>query len=167
MLARLETADDIAAIRAVNTEAFGGPLEAALVDALRHDGVIIASLVAENHGVVIGHILFSRLVIETPTATIPAAALAPMAVTPEHQRRGVGSLLVQAGLDRCRAFGEQIVLVVGHPDYYPRFGFSHALTRNLRSPYDGEAFMALELHPGALAGVRGEVRYSPPFAAVS
>lgn len=167
LLTRLETAADIAAIREVNTEAFRGTLEAELVDALRHDGKVIASLVAEDRGAVIGHILFSRLSIETATKTIPAAGLAPMAVTPEHQRRGVGSVLVRAGLDRCRTLGEQIVLVVGHPDYYPRFGFSHALTRDLRSPYDSEAFMALELHPGALHGVSGDVRYPPAFERVS
>ena len=167
MLARLETADDIAAIRAVNTEAFGGPVEAALVDALRRDGLVVASLVADDNGVVVGHILFSRVFIHGSTTRVPAVALAPMAVVPARQRCGVGTLLMRAGLDACRAAGEQIVLVVGHPAYYPRLGFSHALTRDLRSPYEGEAFMALELHPGALAGVRGEVRYSPPFAAVS
>ena len=166
-LPRLETPDDIPAIREVNIEAFGGPLEAELVDVLRREGLVIASLVADDRGAVIGHILFSRLLIETDTSKIPAAGLAPMAVTPEHQRRGVGGMLVRAGLDQCRALGEQIVLVVGHPAYYPRFGFSHASTRDLRSPYDSEAFMALELHPGALQGIIGEVRYPPAFAAVS
>lgn len=164
---RLETANDLVAIREVNTQAFGEPAEAVLVDALRSDGKVIASLVADDRGFVIGHILFSRLVIETNAGAIPVAGLAPMAVAPTHQRCGVGTLLIHAGLDRCRVLGEQIVLVVGHPTYYPRFGFSHALTCNLRSPYNGEAFMALELRRGALEGVIGDVRYPPAFAEVS
>jgi putative acetyltransferase len=166
-IARLEAADDIAAIHAVNRDAFGGPDEAVLVDALRRDGLVIASLVADDNSAVVGHILFSRVFIHTATNRIPAVALAPMAVVPARQRRGIGSMLVRAGLERCRVLGEHIVLVVGHPAYYPRFGFSHALTGHLRSPYEGEAFMALELNPGALRGVTGEVRYPPAFAAVS
>ena len=163
---RLETPGDIAAIRAVNDQAFGGPAEGTLVDALRREGLVIASLVAEDNAAVVGHILFSRVFIHSDSAKVRAVALAPMAVVPARQRSGIGSTLVRAGLDRCRTLGEQIVLVVGHPTYYPRFGFSHALTRALQSPYDGEAFMALELVPGALADVSGEVRYSSPFAAV-
>ena len=119
------------------------------VDALRRDGLVIASLVADDNGVVVGHILFSRLFIHGDTSKILAVALAPMAVVPGRQRCGIGSMLIRGGLDTCRRLGERIVLVVGHPSYYPRFGFSHALTSNLRSPYDGEAFMALELRAGA------------------
>lgn len=167
VIARPETSSDIVAVRNVNTEAFGGPAEAELVDALRRDGLVIASLVADDNGVVVGHILLSRLFIHLDTSTIPAVALAPMAVVPARQRSGIGSMLIRAGLDTCRRLGEQIVLVVGHPTYYPRFGFSHALVRDLRSPYNSEAFMALELRPGALEGVIGEVRYPPPFAEVS
>jgi putative acetyltransferase len=126
---------------------------------------VVASLVADDNGIVVGHILFSRVFIHSDRARVPTVALAPMAVVPARQRSGVGTLLIRAGLDRCRTLGEQIVLVVGHPTYYPRFGFSHALTRALRSPYDGEAFMALELAPGALVNVSGEVRYPSPFAA--
>jgi putative acetyltransferase len=164
MLVRVETSSDIPAIRAVNDEAFGGPAEGVLVDALRREGLVMASLVAEDNGVVVGHILFSRVFIRSDSANVPAVALAPMAVVPARQRSGIGSTLVRAGLDLCRTLGEQIVLVVGHPTYYSRFGFSHALTRALQSPYDGEAFMALELVSGALIHVSGEVRYSAPFA---
>ena len=164
---RLETANDLVAIREVNTQAFGGPTEAVLVDALRRDGLVIASLVAEDNGVVVGHILFSRLFIHGDTSKTLAVALAPMAVVPGRQRCGIGSMLIRGGLETCRRLGERIVLVVGHPSYYPRFGFSHALTSNLRSPYDGEAFMALELRRGALEGVIGDVRYPPAFAEVS
>ncbi len=164
---RPETSVDESAIRDVNLQAFRGPYEALLVEALRRDGLIVLSLVAEEHGAVVGHILFSRLFIDGTDGAIPAIALAPMSVMPERQRQGVGSRLIEAGLDGCRKAGERIVLVVGHPDYYPRFGFSHALVGNLRSAYESEAFMALELQPHALKGVSGTVRYPAPFDANS
>jgi putative acetyltransferase len=163
MTIRPERVADHQAIRAVNTAAFGGPAEAAIVDALRRDGLAVLSLVADIEGTLIGHILFSRLFVETATARVAALALAPMAVVPGHQRRGVGTALVREGLVGCRAAGETIVLVVGHPAYYPRFGFSHDLTRRLHSPFTGDAFMALELQPGALDGVAGDVRYPAAF----
>ena len=160
---RPERPGDLPAIATVNTSAFGGPEEAALVDGLRSDGVVIASLVAEEAGALVGHILFSRLSIHTAGGVVPAAGLAPMAVLPERQRQGIGRALVGAGLEACRAAGERIVIVVGHRSYYPRFGFSHALAANLRSVYQGESFMALELQPRALEGVSGEVQYPPRF----
>ena len=164
---RPETSGDESAIRDVNLQAFGGPHEAVLVEALRRDGLILVSLVAEEHGTVIGHILFSRLFIDGADAAIPALALAPMAVIPERQRQGIGSRLIEAGLTRSREIGERIVLVVGHPHYYPRFGFSHTLVGSLRSAYESDAFMALELQPCALEGVSGTVRYPAPFDADS
>jgi putative acetyltransferase len=87
-----------------------------------------------------------------------------MAVVPSHQRRGIGSMLVREGLRACAEAGHRVVIVVGHPDFYPRFGFSAKMAEQLSSPYPGPAFMAVELVPGALAGVEGEVRYPPPFA---
>jgi putative acetyltransferase len=90
-------------------------------------------------------------------------ALAPLAVTPARQRQGIGSQLVREGLRACAAAGHRIVVVLGHPAYYPRFGFSAALARPLKAPFSGESFMAAELVPGALPGVAGEVRYPPPF----
>ncbi len=160
---REETEADRNGIREVNQRAFGRYDEADLVDRLRADGVVIVSLVAVIEGRIAGHILFSELPIETPSAVTPAAALAPMAVLPELQRRGIGSALVRRGLERCREKGRSIAIVVGHPEYYPRFGFSADLARNLRSPFSGPAFMAAELVPGALAGVAGVVRYPAAF----
>ena len=100
------------------------------------------------------------------TGVLPALALAPMAVLPEWQRQGIGSMLVRAGLDLCREAGHEIVIVLGHPEFYPRFGFSADLARPLTSPYSsaGDAWMALELVPGALRRVAGEVRYPLPFS---
>jgi putative acetyltransferase len=160
---RGERPGDHAAIHEVNRLAFGGDDEARLVDALRAGGHVRLSLVAEDAGRVVGHVLFSDLPIESRQGTVPALALAPLAVLPARQRQGVGSLLVREGLRACARQGHRIVVVLGHPGYYPRFGFSAALARPLKSPFSGEAWMALELVPGALAGVAGEVRYPPPF----
>lgn len=162
-----ETPEDHPAILAVNRLAFGGDVEARLVDRLRAEGLVVASLVAMEEERVVGHIVFSHLPIETNKGTLPAAALAPMAVLPAWQRRGVGAALIRKGLDACKERGKLAIMVVGHPDYYPRFGFSAGLARNLVSPYSGDALMALELKPGALYGVAGAVRYPEAFDAVS
>jgi putative acetyltransferase len=161
---RHETNDDRDAIRRVVAEAFGQPAEAELVDALRDEGHVRLSMIAELDGQVVGHILFSDLPIHTAAGVVPSLALAPMAVTPSLQRQGVGSQLMRHALDACRAAGHRIVVVLGHPQYYPRFGFSPQSAVPLESPYAAEAFMALELVPGALAGVRGRVEYAPPFS---
>jgi putative acetyltransferase len=160
---RKETAEDYAGIRAVNRLALAGESEAALVDRLRADGLVVVSLVAVLEERIVGHILFSRLRIETVEGSAGAVALAPMAVRPEHQRSGVGSVLVRHCLGACRARGESIVVVVGHPHYYPRFGFSARLAERLAGPFPGDAVMALELKPGALVGVSGAVRYPEAF----
>jgi putative acetyltransferase len=163
VLVRTESAEDRAAIYAVNEAAFGGREESELVDRLREDGSVLLSLVAEIEGRVAGHILFSRMFLDTGADLFPAAALAPMAVLPERQRQGIGGALIRAGLDAMRAQGERIVIVVGHAEYYPRFGFSPKLAAALESPFPPEVFMALELAPAALDGVRGKVRYAAPF----
>jgi putative acetyltransferase len=163
---REEAPADFAAIHELNRLAFGQDDEAALVDRLRAEGLVVASLVAVEDGTVTGHILFTRLPIDTPAGTVAAVALAPMAVRPERQRQGIGSALVRAGVEVCRALGERIVIVVGHPEYYPRFGFSAELAGPLRSPYSGPACMALELAPGALAGIAGDIRYPDAFNSV-
>jgi putative acetyltransferase len=160
---RDETAADLGAIHALNVLAFGGEAEADLVDRLRADGLVVTSLVAVEAGQVVGHALFCRLPIENDRGVIGAAALAPLAVTPERQRRGIGSALVRRGLARCRERGVTAVVVLGHPGYYPRFGFSAELARKLRAPFSGEAFMALELTPGALGDGIGIVRYPAAF----
>jgi putative acetyltransferase len=164
---RPETAEDYAAIREVNLLAFGQEIEPRLVEALRESPDFIPglSLVAVEGSQVVGHILFSPVVIETKDGSVPALTLAPLAVRPEFQNQGIGSQLVRRGIERCRTLGHRIVVVVGHPTYYPRFGFSPARARGLEAPFPvpDEAFMVLELAPGALDGVAGVVRYSPPF----
>jgi putative acetyltransferase len=160
---RTETADDCDAIRRVNREAFGGEDEARLVDALRAGGHVRLSLVAELDGQVVGHVLFSELAIVNETRSVPALALAPMAVLPAHQNQRIGAALIRAGLEMCRERGHHIVIVLGHKGYYPRFGFSAKLALPLESIYAGESLMALELTPDALRGVMGRVVYAPPF----
>jgi len=163
---RAENAQDeeeTAAIRRINEIAFGGNEEAELVDNLRTTEAVLVSLVAINEGQLVGHVLFSRMSIQTAECSVPAVALAPIAVLPDFQRKGIGEKLIRHGLDLLRSSGEQIVIVVGHPDYYPRFGFSVEKARDLQSPFPPEAFMALELSEGALAGIRGKVRYPPAF----
>jgi putative acetyltransferase len=163
VIVRAETPEDQEAIREVNRKAFGRDDEARLVDALRDGGYARLSLVAEEGGRIVGHVLFSDLSIITEADTLHALALAPVAVLPERQRQGIGSRLIQEGLRACAKAGHQAVVVLGHADYYPRFGFSAGLAERLKSPFSGPAFMAMELTPGALAGVTGKVRYPPPF----
>jgi putative acetyltransferase len=160
---RPEQPDDREAVRRVHRLAFGREEEAGLVDALRGGGYARVSLVAEADGDLVGHILFSDLRIETAGGPLPALALAPLAVVPARQGRGIGSALARAGLAAAAAAGHRIAIVLGHPTYYPRFGFSAALAVPLAAPFSGDAFMACELVPGALNGVAGRVVYPPPF----
>jgi putative acetyltransferase len=165
MILRCEYPEDRAAIRFVNEEAFRRHDEADLVDALRNQGAVLASFVAQLQERIVGHILFSRMSIETnDQASIPAVALAPIAVLPDQQGQSIGSELIKHGLDWLREQGEQIVIILGHPEYYSRFGFSTAKASSLASPFPPEAFMALELNPGALDGIYGRVRYPKAFA---
>jgi putative acetyltransferase len=155
---------DLDAIRHVHRLAFGQDAEARLVDALRDGGYVRASLVAEQNGQVVGHILFSDLAIITDAGTVAALALAPLAVLPEVQNQGIGSALVRRGLEVCQKQGHRIIVVLGHPHFYPRFGFFSKLASALASPFGGgDSWMALELVPGALADVAGRVEYPPPF----
>ncbi len=169
LLLREEAAADIAAIAAVNRAAFGRPDEAALVDALRAANRLTLSLVAIADDEVVGHIAFSPVTITGARGTVAALGLAPMAVTPGWQRRGVGVRLITDSLERLRDAGHRAVVVLGHPDYYPGFGFTPASRLGLRweHPAPDEAFMALELVTGGLAGVDGIVRFCAEFAAVS
>lgn len=167
---RAETAADRAATHEVEALAFGREAEAGLVDALRDSPEFVPalSLVAERDGRVVGHALLSRIAIQTAEGDVPALALAPVAVHPEFQNQGIGTALVREGLERARALGHRIVVVVGHPNYYPRFGFAPARPQGLEAPFPiaDPPFMALELVPGALDGVRGTVVYPPAFEGV-
>ena len=166
VIVRLENAQDPqerSAVRSINEAAFGRPDEADLIDGLRTGGAVLLSLVAELEQRIVGHILFTRMWIDTNDGPVPAAALAPMAVLPGHQRRGIGGRLIREGLDLLRGRGERVVIVLGHAGYYPRFGFSHEKARALKSPFPPEAYMAAELTSGALEGIRGKVRYAAAF----
>jgi putative acetyltransferase len=164
LLIRPETAADHEAVRHVHRLAFGRDDEARLVDALRDGDYARLSVVAKNDGQVVGHILFSDLPIITEDGAVAALALAPLAVLPACQRQGIGSVLVRRGLELCSEQGHRIVVVLGHPDFYRRFGFSSELATQLDSPFSGKpSFMAAELVPGALVVVAGRVEYPPPF----
>ncbi|MCV9939572.1 N-acetyltransferase [Boseaceae bacterium BT-24-1] len=154
---------DAQAIAALNRAAFGGEDEVGIVERLRRDGLVAVELIAERDGALIGHILLSWLPTMMDGRAVKALALAPMAVQPGLQKRGIGGRLIVAALDEAKAAGAEAVIVLGHPGYYPRFGFSAVLARNLASPFSGEAFMALELVPGALAGQHGSVSYPAAF----
>lgn len=164
---RPEEPSDWPAVAAIHLAAFGRAAEAELVAALREQAHPLISLVVESGGRVVGHILFSPVTLEDRSDP-SIMGLAPMAVAPEAQRTGFGSTLVRAGLEHCKQRGAAAVVVLGHPGYYPRFGFVSAARLGLRSEYDvpDEVFMALELEPGALRGARGTIRYHRAFAAV-
>lgn len=162
-IVRCEHPDERSVVRSINTAAFGRPDEADLVDNLRSEGAVLFSLVAEVEQRIVGHLLFSRMSIETKNGPVSAVALAPVAVLPDRQRQGIGGQLIRYGLELLRERGEQIAIVLGHPDYYPRFGFSTQKARALESPFPPEAFMALELSSDALEGIRGRVRYPAAF----
>lgn len=155
-------ADD-AAITAVVTAAFGGPDEAALIDALRRDGDMVLELVALEGGEVVGHIAFSRLDVRAGSQSLRAVALAPLAVAPHLQQKRLGETLTRRALERLGEAGEELAVVLGHPAYYARFGFSSLLAKLLEAPYAGEAFMALELKPGILDALRWRVTYAKAF----
>lgn len=165
MKIRTERAEDFSTVERVIRLAFGTQGEVTLVNELRREPGFVAehSLVAEDAdtGQVVGHILFSPITI----GHTPGLALAPLAVLPDYQRTGVGKELVKRGLDEARRRGDAIVVVVGHPAYYPKFGFVPARQFGLEVPFpvSDEAFMVCELTPGALAGVSGMVNYAAPF----
>lgn len=164
---RPEIESDYSSITEVNDRAFGGPAEGRLVERLRNTADFHAelSLVAELDGQIIGHILFHPVVIRAVDSERPALALAPMSVLPENQKQGIGSRLVEEGLRRAKQLGHKAVVVLGHPKYYPRFGFQPASSWSIKVPFDApdEAVMALELESGALQGKGGAVEYPAEF----
>ena len=161
---RQERPEDAAAIRTVNERAFGEPLEARLVDMLRKNNAVIISMVAVINDQIVGHILFTAVQLES----MEGVGLAPMAVLPEVQRSGIGSQLIEEGVRRIRERGKAFIVVLGHPEYYPRFGFRPASRYNIRCEWEvpDEAFMILPLDDRALVGVSGLAQYRPEFKAV-
>ena len=162
---REEDPADTASVRRVNELAFGRPDEADLVERLRDAGRQTLSFVVIDRGDVAGHILFSPVTIPGVTRKVSIVALGPMAILPDRQRLGFGSRLVKAGLEACRKLGHHGVVVLGHAGYYPRFGFVPASRFGISCTYDApdEAFMAVELTPGAFDGISGTVHYCPEF----
>ena len=166
---RPERSEDASRVRYINELAFGQPAEADLVERLRQACTDSLSLVAEDDAVV-GHILFTPVVVESAGRRVLGMGLAPMAVLPNRQRQGIGSQLVRRGLDILRERDCPFVVVVGHPEYYPRFGFDPASTHGLTSQWEGipdAAFMVLVLDVRAMAGVSGVAKYREEFNEVT
>ena len=165
---RLEGVGEKEAIRRVNELAFARQNEADLVDALRDNGEFIISMVAVHDKQIVGHILFSPVHIESGAATNEAMGLGPMAVLPTFQGQGIGSQLVERGLLACQENGFPIVVVLGHPTYYPRFGFVPSKPSGIQWERDvpEDVFMVVALVDNALAGVTGTVKYHPIFNGV-
>jgi putative acetyltransferase len=166
---RPEGPGDAARVRRINQLAFGQLAEADLVERLRQACTDSLSLVAEDDAVV-GHILFTPVVVESAARPILGMGLAPMAVLPDRQRQGIGSQLVRRGLDILRERSCPFVVVVGHPEYYPRFGFEPASTHGLASQWEGmpdAAFMVMVLDAHVMAGVTGVATYREEFNEVA
>jgi putative acetyltransferase len=149
----------------VNQQAFGTNAEAAIVDVVRAHAQPIISLVAEDEGEIVGHIMFSPVTLE-PRPGVLAMGLAPMAVLPHRQRSGIGSALADVGLTECRLLGAVGVVVVGHPRFYPRFGFAAASRFGLTCEFEvpDDVFMAIELVEHAFSATGGRIRYHPAFS---
>ena len=167
MLIRAEDERDYDDVRAVNTAAFDTPLEANLVEALRSRARPIVSLIAIDGSDLVGHVMFSPVSL-SGHPYLNLMGLAPMAVIPSHQGNGIGSALVRAGLEQCRQLGSGAVVVLGHPHYYPRFGFAPAARSGIGCEYDvpEDVFMVLELQPRFLEGRSGIITYHPAFSEV-
>ena len=154
----------------LNCNAFPTSDEAKLVDSLRSSGTgeIVISLVAVHDNSVVGHILFTEVIVEGASANGSLLGLGPMSVQPEMQNLGIGSRLVLQGLQECRTRGIGAVFVLGHAEYYSRFGFNSAATHGLHYKGDEFApyFMVLELRPGVLSTLTGQVNYRAEFERV-
>jgi putative acetyltransferase len=159
------TASDADAVFEVHRRAFSGRTEEAHIVQRLHDAAkAVVSLVAVANGRIVGHVLFSPTTVEESGAPVELVGLAPVGVLPEDQNEGVGSLLIQHGLEACREAGVDAVVVLGDPGYYARFGFERASEYGLGNEYGvDEAFMVKPLHDGAVDGVEGVVRYQPEF----
>ena len=162
---REERPEDIDAIHHVESQAFGQANQADLVDALRRANRVVLSLVAIEDERLLGHIMFSPAVVEHEGKVFDVVALGPVAVLPERQKEGIGSMLIRNGLERCLERGHDVVFLLGSPTYYPRFGFVSGASKGIR--YSGEVpdeeFMVVELRGGALAGKQGVMSFQPEF----
>lgn len=166
---RPATIEDFALIEAVHEAAFaksdfGYNGEGQLARQLHEAGDALVSLIAEVDGVPVGHVMFSRMRVEADGQPVIAAALAPTGVVPEWQGKGVGGQLIKAGLAALKPQGVQLGFVVGHTDYYPRFGYSAALAKPYDSPYAGPYFMAVQLDSNLKAPKAGKAEFAPAFA---
>lgn len=165
---RYENSRDYKNITRINDLAFGQKNEGILIEHLRknRDFLPELSIVAEKDGIIIGHILFFPIQIKSKDNSYKSVSLAPMAVLPEYQNQGIGGRLIRYGLEKCRGKGYQSVIVLGHPEYYPRFGFEKASKWDIRPPFEApdEAFMAIELIEGGLKGISGVVEYPDEYS---
>jgi len=162
---RAERSEDASRVRHVNERAFGRPTEADLVERLRGACADSLSLVADDDAVV-GHILFTPVVVESAGRRVLGMGLAPMAVLPDRQRQGIGSQLARRGLSILGERGCPLIVVIGHPEYYPRFGFEPGSAHGLASQWEGvpeAAFMVLVLDMHAMAGISGVATYREEF----
>ncbi|MHC4913213.1 MAG: GNAT family N-acetyltransferase [Planctomycetota bacterium] len=163
---RIESQEDVHQVHILNEQAFEQPAEANIVDKLRQKCPEYLSLVAEDGKNIVGHILFTPVVIEDTHRKIQGMGLAPMAVIPERQKQGIGSRLVEKGLKILKKQNCPFVIVLGHPEYYPRFGFERASTYGLISQWEGvpdEAFMVIAMDKTALEGISGVAKYRAEF----
>ncbi len=168
---RYEQAGDQDAIHTVQSEAFGQPNEAELVENLRASGKALLSMVAVLEEKIVGHVLFSLVHVrnmKNEGEEFEAVGLAPVAVLPGYQREGIGSQLIREALAELRKTGHELVFVLGHPEYYPRFGFVSTAKYDIGCEYNvsPEVFMVLELQQGAIAGRTGVVYFAEEFRAV-
>lgn len=168
MKIREEQASDIEKIWAVNTQAFATDAEAKLVNALRNSHCTYISLVAETENNVIGHILFSPVELTGSKNKLKMMGLAPMAVLSQQQNKKIGSKLVETGLERCQLLGYDVVVVLGHPNYYPRFGFVPSVKFGIKSEYavPDEVFMLFAIAPESLKNQQGVIKYHEAFNCV-
>jgi putative acetyltransferase len=163
-----EQPEDIAVIRGLNVEAFGRPQEADLIEMLRTNGGVLLSLVATNEDQIVGHILYSPVTVGSGEKKITGAGLGPMAVLPEYQRRGIGAKLIEFGTMRLKQSGCPFIVVLGHAEYYPRFGFRPASEYGLKCEWNvpANAFMAVVLDESKIRGLSGFAKYRGEFSSV-
>jgi len=165
VIIRRERPEDADEVCRVNEQAFGGKTEPELVKKLRDANAVVLSLVAEQDDRIVGHVLFSPMTVESESSSFEILTLSPLAVLPDYQRKGIGIRLVNSGLEECRKLGHEIITVLGHAEYYPRFGFVPAGTKDIGCEFEApeEAWMILELKQGALAGRTGTAKFHSVF----